>query len=359
MYPTLTEPVYFLSWSPDTPALPLNVSELRERLEAAVAVDAPVKPERMTVAVLSRMYLAHAQKEYNGQWGYKEAATIRHSFEPLVMLYGDLLPEEVTPLRLRAARQYWVDSLIARTTIQARMQRLRKAWRWGRSVGLVSADLPDIGNLRYGHAPEPESVKPVDLELVEATLAHVSKSARTLIRLMMYTGMRPGEACAIRADEIDTTVSPWVYRPKHHKQSWRGVKREIYLGPRAQMLLQATLASAVGKTPSIADASRNGATTVPFAPPVASAPTGLLFLTARGQPWKPTSLYMAVFNACRKHDLPAWHPNQIRHSVATLLRKEIGLDAAQAVLGHARVETTQVYSERMNHLASDAALKFG
>jgi site-specific recombinase XerC len=44
--------------------------------------------------------------------------------------------------------------------------------------------------------------------------------------------------------------------------------------------------------------------------------------------------------------LPAWHPNQLRHSAATEIRRRFGLEAAQTVLGHAKADVTQVYAER-------------
>jgi len=44
--------------------------------------------------------------------------------------------------------------------------------------------------------------------------------------------------------------------------------------------------------------------------------------------------------------LPYWSPNQLRHSAATEIRRQSGLEAAQTVLGHARADVTQVYAER-------------
>jgi integrase len=44
--------------------------------------------------------------------------------------------------------------------------------------------------------------------------------------------------------------------------------------------------------------------------------------------------------------LPNWHPNQLRHLVATEIRRQFGLEAAQVALGHSRADVTQVYAER-------------
>jgi site-specific recombinase XerD len=40
-----------------------------------------------------------------------------------------------------------------------------------------------------------------------------------------------------------------------------------------------------------------------------------------------------------------WHPNRLRHSRATELRS-YGLDVTKTILGHTKVETTQVYAEK-------------
>jgi len=69
----------------------------------------------------------------------------------------------------------------------------------------------------------------------------------------------------------------------------------------------------------------------------------------------------AVAYACRKADraahlanddvpddqvlVPEWSPNRLRHNRATELRP-YGLDLAKTVLGHSKVETTQIYAEK-------------
>ena len=39
-----------------------------------------------------------------------------------------------------------------------------------------------------------------------------------------------------------------------------------------------------------------------------------------------------------------WAPNRIRHRAGTEIRKHFGLEEAQAILGHSRVTTTQIYA---------------
>jgi site-specific recombinase XerC len=44
--------------------------------------------------------------------------------------------------------------------------------------------------------------------------------------------------------------------------------------------------------------------------------------------------------------VPAWSPLQLRHTFATQVRSQHGLEAAQVLLGHAKADVTQVYAER-------------
>ena len=51
--------------------------------------------------------------------------------------------------------------------------------------------------------------------------------------------------------------------------------------------------------------------------------------------------------------------HQLRHSAATYLRKEFGLEAAQILPGHARAAVTQIYAEVNHAKALEIAAKIG
>jgi integrase len=57
--------------------------------------------------------------------------------------------------------------------------------------------------------------------------------------------------------------------------------------------------------------------------------------------------------------VPLWSPNQLRHSSATWLRKEFGLDVARVVLGHRSPRTTEIYCEMDHAKAAETMLKVG
>ena len=67
----------------------------------------------------------------------------------------------------------------------------------------------------------------------------------------------------------------------------------------------------------------------------------------------------AVKAAAKKAGVQHWHPNQLRHTFATAVRRGHGLEAAQVLLGHARADVTQVYAERNEKLAAEVAKAVG
>jgi integrase len=80
----------------------------------------------------------------------------------------------------------------------------------------------------------------------------------------------------------------------------------------------------------------------------------------------PLSLHCVVARErkiCRLTDfsiaVPCWHPHQLRHTKATEIRREAGLDAARAVLGHRSPQITETYAEIDINKAAEVMAKLG
>ena len=54
-----------------------------------------------------------------------------------------------------------------------------------------------------------------------------------------------------------------------------------------------------------------------------------------------------------------WHPNRLRHSAATSLRKAFGLEVARVILGHSSPAVTEVYAERDREQAASVMRQVG
>ena len=199
--------------------------------------------------------------------------------------------------------------------------------------------------------------------VVAAELRYVAPQVQAMIELPQVTGMRSGEVCRMRACDINTSGTVWIYRPARHKGQFRGHSRAVYLGPRAQEIirpwlktdLQAYLYSpaeaaewrrerrhAARKTPATYG-NRPGTNRV-------RKPKRL-----PGECYTTSSYLRAVMyaiervNADRREkdepEIPSWHPHQLRHNAATQFRREYGLEVARVLLGHKHAAVTEIYAE--------------
>ncbi len=186
-----------------------------------------------------------------------------------------------------------------------------------------------------------------------------------MIELQLFTGARPGELCAMRACDIDTAGAVWLYRPARHKASWRGKPRVVALGPRAQAVVRRFFVPDVAAylfSPARAMAERSAALRAARQTPVQPSQANRRKRQPKRRPverYTTGSYAHAVSVACGRAGVPRWHPNQLRHTRATDIRRRFGLEGAQVVLGHSRADVTQVYAEADLSMAVKIAAEVG
>lgn len=325
----------------------------------------PTPRKGLTVLEVAAGYTAHAQAAYKA-----------HTLVPIVQAVrvlcdtcGTMHAEEFGPKAYKSVREAMIGEGLARTTINQRMAWVRAVFSWAVSEELVSGSvahaLRSVPALRYG-APkvrEPEKVQPVADEVVEATLPHLPQVVADMVRVQRLTGCRPGEVCRMTPAEIDLNGDIWVYHPKHHKTAHHGHARHIPIGPRAQAIIRPYLQGCRVDGPLFPLA----AAVKPNGKPYYRASRGGEFFTthtycqliryASKKAFRPEGMGREEF---AKWDCPhMWHPNQLRHTAATVLRREAGIEAARVTLGHSNLQTSEIYSERDLAKASELARKLG
>ena len=349
----------------------------RLQLELATSPAIVATAEGVTVAELLVAYLEHASQHYRDADGNPTGSIngVKQAIKTVRQIYGDTPALDFGPLKLKSVRKSWVDGGLARSEVNRRTYAVRRIFKWCASEELIPFEvyerLTTVVGLEAGRttAHEMEPVEPVDDAIVEATLPALNRHACGLIRFQRLTGSRPGEACRLRRSEIDTTGEVWLYRPRRHKNAHRGKPRVIAIGPKCQELLREFFTdnpddylfsprraveemladrSANRKTPRYPSHLERNATKRAKAP---------------GRPpadrYRTTSYDRAIARACKKAGVPHWHPNQLRHTFATEVRKQHGLEAAQVLLGHSRADVTQIYAEKNEALAVAVAAKIG
>jgi len=367
-------------------------------------IDAPATARQgMTIAALIREYWRWAK----GYYHVKHSAAIKSALRLLRQHYGQTPAAEFGPKKLRLLREAMIQGFgreedfrrpWSRKYINAQVQRIRHMFKWAAAHELLPAgvhqSLCTLEPLKRGRtrARESERVGPVPDELLELVRPHLNRPVRALVELQLLTGARPAELLGLRAADIDFGARPqiWTCQPAEHKNAFREKPRVIYFGPKSQEILRPFLlnrpTTAYLFSPVEAENQRRAALHEARETPPSwgnRAGTNRRVAPRRrpGERYTPTSYYRSIQYACerafpppeplrqrdqetrsawrgrltpeQKAELRAWrrahsfHPYQLRHSAATLLRREFGLEAAQLVLGHASAQITDaVYAER-------------
>jgi integrase len=352
----------------------------------------------ITINELLMAFWPHAQKHYRHPDGTatKELDDFKVSFRPLKKLYGHRPAREFGPLALKAIREQliaqpitkkikaidpatgkavWTEKVLrvglARGVVNQRIGRIRRLFRWAVENELVPSSVLEglraVRGLQRGRseARETEPVRPVSLALVNDTLPHLSPTIADMIRLQLATGARSGEVCIMRGCDVDMTGSIWLYRPYHHKTAHRGMGRVIPLGPTAQAIVKIYLkpdTQAYLFSPSDSIAAFRARQRTERKTPVPPSQQNRKNRNPRkvpGNRYGPSAIAHAISKACEKQGLPHWHPHQLRHSKATEIRREYGLDAARAVLGQHSPAVTETYAELDLGKAVEVARKLG
>ena len=289
-----------------------------------------------------------------------EAKEIQNSINPLAQYFPDKKADDFTPLDLKQYREYIIASGkydLCRKMINRRIGIITRMFKWAVSECLISIHtytaLTTVEGLRKGRTTvrEGRTVKPAKIEAVKAVMAVTAPVVSDMIQLQLLSGMRPGELVRMRPGDIEKYEAVWIYRPVTHKTAWHGHTRAIPLGPIAQAVLAKYLIRPPDDycfKPAESDAQA-------MQRKHEARKTPLNCGNRPGTNSKGTKHYNDRFNtnsyrrhitrACQKAGVEPWFPHQLRHTAATDIRREFGLDAARAVLGHKSVVMTDEYAE--------------
>jgi integrase len=334
----------------------------------------------ISVNELILAYLQHAEQHYRRPDGTEttEVREYKAALRPLKELYGHTEARAFGPLGLKAVRQRMVDADISRGVINQRIGRVRRVFKWAVENELIAPSvlqgLQAVRGLQKGRsqARDTAPVQPVAEAIVLKTLPYLTRPVRAMVQVQLLTGARPGEICVMRACDIETSGPVWLYRPGsdrgpdgQHKTAHHGHQRLIAIGPKAQELIRPFLkldTQAYFFSPREAmeelRSERRRKRVSKVQPSQEDRRRGKP-KRSPGQRYTPSSYAHAVSKACEKAGVPSWHPHQLRHTAATKLRREYGLDVARAVLGHRSPQITELYAELDTSRAAEVMEKLG
>ena len=316
-----------------------------------------------TISDLLLQYLDYVERRYsrNGK-PTRRLFDIRDNLRPLWLLFGDTPAIEFGPRALRSLQQALVDARqvivegdppqvtlrrrYARSHINQLIQRTKGFFRWCCADERLPPEhyhkLLCVEGIQPGQtsAREPERVRAVPRAWVNATLPFLSRTVRAMVEIQLACGMRPNEVCSMRTCDINTSGPVWLYMPERHKTAHHGYTLVKAIPKATQAILRPFLSTNLTEyifSPRKAETERLG-----HCPDRG---------TRAVRDHYDTDSYRRAINyglakAARKGvEIPHWHPNQLRHLIATEISQKFGQQVAQRWLGHADLETTSIYTE--------------
>lgn len=284
--------------------------------------------------------------------------------------YGDTPASEFGPRKLAELRDLFIAGGNCRKYANTQTANVVRIFRYAVSRelidGAVLVNLDSLEPLRYGQTKARESspVKPANIEHVRATAKFLSPPLRAMVRIQAATGMRPGEVCAMRPMDVDRSGEVWVYRPEDHKTAWRGKTKAVPIIGDAREALQPFLnrpADAYCFSPA---ESMRWHWEQRRAKRVTPANQGNRAGTNKksrpeivpGLAYSKDSYRRAIQRAAEQAKVDHWFPYMLRHMAGTMVRDALGVEAAQALLGHSRAAMTEHYAKQNESKAIAAAM---
>ena len=307
---------------------------------AGTVVDPLIKTEvsndpGLSIAELCSAFLSFAEKHYvkNGKQT-DEVGCYESLIDLLNEPFGLLPVDEFRPNQLRAVRELMIQRSWSRGYINRQINRLRHMVKWGVGRDLVEPNVLDrlraveplmVGKSTARETKPRRAVSAEDIGKVKAKIR--SKKAKDLMDLQLLTAARPGELLGLSTEMIDRSGPVWLSQLENHKTQHFGKSRILAFGPQAQEVLRKYLRE--------------------------DSPNELLFGISRN------SYETVVRRACDRAGVPRFVPHELRHTAGTRYHDELGFEAARAMLGHSRPDTTSYYTNHMAQKAANAAGKLG
>ncbi|HUS60834.1 MAG TPA: tyrosine-type recombinase/integrase [Acidimicrobiales bacterium] len=240
-------------------------------------------------------------------------------------------PEAIDRLALRRYLAYLSTRRYARRTMARKASSIRRYFGWLHRTGVIVKDPSVRLSAPSGEGRLPRVLGGDELEalLADRAPSHPSDDPRRIlddavelrdiavVELLYGSGLRVSELCGLRPGDVDSTRRTVTVWGKGGKQ------RQVPLSEPAAAALQTWLT--------------DGRPRLVRAP----TPVDALFLNGRGNRLGTRDVRRALD---RRASAPT-HPHALRHTFAThLLDNGADLRVVQELLGHASVQTTQVYT---------------
>jgi integrase/recombinase XerC len=238
---------------------------------------------------------------------------------------------------IRGWMEQRMDNGITAAAVNADLASVRSFYRFALARNMVSKDPAHCIKGPKKHRPLPQYVREADMNRLldeeEWSDEYKDVRARTIIILLYETGMRRSELAGLDNKDVDFDAAQLKVTGKRNKQ------RIIPFGEEVAHELKHYI--------EVRDAN-------------IEARCEALFLNKHGERINTSQIYKDVKkNLSRVTMMKKRSPHVLRHSFATaMLNHDAGLESVRQLLGHASLETTQIYThttfEQLKRVYKDA-----
>ncbi len=340
----------------------------------------PAKPKpvdnRETPKSIGELCLLFCQQKLPG-YAPAEQACHKGAIKILCELFAETAAQDFGPLKLRAVRKAMVDGdpqaigpdgkpkprrRWSRDFVNKQIKRLRHVFRWGVSWEYVPSTVADslstVESLAAGatEAAESRTRTAIAPEKLQAVRLELSERSRDIFDLLLLTGARPGELIGLTTGMLDRSGIVWRADLSKHKTRHHGKSRSLFFNSSAQAILmkyvkadpdarlfnveRATFGTAVKSACERAfgmpDELRKPKKGLP--------PAELADIRKRAKAWRVAHTFT---------------PHWCRHTVATTLADDVGIESAQRLLGHTQAAMTEHYAKAADRVAISAVQRLG
>jgi integrase len=203
-----------------------------------------------------------------------------------------------------------------------------------------------VESLKIGRSPAKESEKKaiVPKEHFDAVVAIAKQPIKYMMMIQSLTGVRSDSVCQLKPSQFTTTKEGMSWKPIH-KTSHLGKVLEIPIGPRCKKIIEVVIRG-VKENDYVFK-------------PIGNRTVGERYIASSYRTAIRRLIDKVNDGRKTKDRIPYWSPHQLRHSKGTAVRDKYGVEAAQAILGHDSLKSTEIYSERRLKLARQVAQETG
>ncbi len=232
------------------------------------------------------------------------------------------LERVATPTLTRYRDHLQHDLQLRPATINRHLVSLKRYFSWAKDGDLITRSPASVVKL------VPQTTRPAhhlgdqeEAALVVAAEQAGSLRDRTLIVLMLHTGLRVNEVCSLKRDQVV------VHKRGGYLKVWgkRNKYREVPLNATARKALEDYLAAQDKEAP-------------------------FLFVSQRTQEQlTPRGVGFLIKKYARKAGLPALRPHDLRHRFGYRMAETVPLHRLAQIMGHDSLDTTLIYIRGTEH----------